>query len=45
MSIVDRFRSHRHSVRRARAIDRAIRSANSEAVRDEIRAMVQRQYR
>jgi hypothetical protein len=45
MSMIDRFRSHRQSVRRERAIERAIRSANSPAVQEEIRAMVQRQWR
>lgn len=44
MKMIDRYRSHREATRRARAIERAIRQANSPAVRDEIRIIAQRHY-
>lgn len=44
MKMIDRFRSHREATRRARAIERAIRQANSPAVRDELRVMAQRYF-
>jgi septum formation topological specificity factor MinE len=44
MSMFDRFRNRRDSARRARAIERALRSANSPAVRNEILAIAQRHY-
>lgn len=45
MSMIDRYRSHRDAARRARAIERALRSTSSPAVADEIRAAAMRQYR
>ncbi|GAB3151417.1 hypothetical protein GCM10027290_40620 [Micromonospora sonneratiae] len=45
MSMIDRIRNHRNAARRARAIERALRSTNSPAVRNEILAIAQRQYR
>jgi hypothetical protein len=45
MSMIDRFRDRRTAARRTRAIERALRSANSPGVRDEILAIAQRQYR
>lgn len=44
MKMIDRYRSHRDATRRARAIERALREANSPAVRDEIRIIAQRHY-
>jgi hypothetical protein len=44
MKMFDRYRSRREATRRARAIEHALRSANSPAVRDEIRIMAQRQF-
>ncbi|MEV4627452.1 hypothetical protein AB0J90_14285 [Micromonospora sp. NPDC049523] len=44
MSMIDKFRSRRDAARRARAIERALRSANSPAVRDEILTIAQRYY-
>lgn len=45
MTMIDRLRSRRDANRRARAIERALRSANSPAVRDELIAIAQRQFR
>jgi hypothetical protein len=45
MSMIDRFRSRRDAARRTRAIERALRATNSPAVRDEILAIAQRQFR
>ncbi|MDG4794825.1 hypothetical protein [Micromonospora sp. WMMD1082] len=42
MSMIERIRSRRDASRRARAIERALRSASSPAVRDEILAIAQR---
>ncbi|MER5456996.1 MULTISPECIES: hypothetical protein [Micromonospora] len=42
MSMIERIRSRRDASRRARAIERALRSANSPAVRDEILVIAQR---
>ncbi|MEV6691198.1 hypothetical protein AB0M35_06980 [Micromonospora sp. NPDC051196] len=42
MSMIERIRSRRDANRRARAIERALRSASSPAVRDEILAIAQR---
>jgi hypothetical protein len=42
MTMIDRYRSRRDAARRARAIERALRSANSPAVREEILAIAQR---
>jgi hypothetical protein len=42
MSMIDRLRSRRHAARRARAIERALRSANTPAVREEIQAIARR---
>jgi hypothetical protein len=44
MTMINRFRSRRDAARRARAIERALRSANTPAVRDEILAAAQRFY-
>lgn len=44
MSMIDRFRTRRDAARRTRAIERALRSANSPAVREEILVMAQRYY-
>lgn len=44
MKMIDRYRSHRDAARQARAIERALRAANSPAVRDEIRIIAQRYY-
>jgi hypothetical protein len=44
MSMIDRLRSRRHAARRARAIERALRSANTPAVREEILAIARRHY-
>ncbi|MGW0435161.1 hypothetical protein ACWDV4_21805 [Micromonospora sp. NPDC003197] len=45
MSMMNRLRNRRDAARRARAIERALRSTNSPAVRNEILAIAQRQYR
>ncbi|HEX5541410.1 MAG TPA: hypothetical protein VFX60_07585 [Micromonospora sp.] len=45
MSMIDRFRARRQAARRTRAIESALRSATSPAVRDEILAAAQRYYR
>jgi hypothetical protein len=45
MSMMDRLRARRNASRNARAIDRALREATSPAVRAEILAAAQRQYR
>jgi hypothetical protein len=42
MSMIDRYRHRRDANRRARAIQRALSSANSPAVRAEILAIAQR---
>ncbi|GAB3853735.1 hypothetical protein ACN26Z_02830 [Verrucosispora sp. WMMD703] len=42
MSMIERIRNRRDASRRARAIERALRSASSPAVRDEILAIAQR---
>jgi hypothetical protein len=44
MSMINRLRSRRDAARRTRAIENALRAANSPAVREEIRAMAQRYY-
>jgi hypothetical protein len=45
MSMISRLRSRRDAARRARAIDRALRSATTPATRDEILMAAQRQFR
>ncbi|MEH0827474.1 MULTISPECIES: hypothetical protein [Micromonospora] len=42
MSMIERIRTRRDATRRARAIEHALRSANSPAVREEILAIAQR---
>ncbi|MET7948064.1 hypothetical protein [Micromonospora sp. NPDC005324] len=42
MSMIERIRNHRDATRRARAIEHALRSANSPAVREEILVIAQR---
>ncbi|WFF07916.1 hypothetical protein O7622_04885 [Micromonospora sp. WMMD1076] len=42
MSIIERIRTRRDANRRARAIEHALRSANSPAVREELLAIAQR---
>jgi len=42
MSMLTRFRDRRAATRRARALERALRSAQSPAVRDEILAIASR---
>jgi hypothetical protein len=42
MSMIKRIRSRREANRRARAIEHALRSANSPAVREELLAIAQR---
>ncbi|MEV0154171.1 hypothetical protein AB0H57_10585 [Micromonospora sp. NPDC050686] len=42
MSMIDRIRTRRDANRRARAIEHALRSANSPAVREELLAIAQR---
>ncbi len=42
MSMIERIRTRRDANRRARAIERALRSANSPAVREELLAIAQR---
>lgn len=44
MTMIDRFRSRRDANRRARTIDRALRSATTPAMRDEILTIAQRYY-
>jgi hypothetical protein len=44
MSMIERFRSHREAARRTRAIERALRAANTPAARDEILVIAQRHY-
>jgi hypothetical protein len=44
MSMMNRLRNRRDAARRARAIERALNSTRSEAVRDEIRAIATRQF-
>jgi hypothetical protein len=44
MSMIDRYRSRRDAARQARAIERALRSASSHAVREEILTIAQRHY-
>lgn len=44
MSMLSRFRKRRDHARRARAIERALRSATTPAVRDEIVIAAQRYY-
>lgn len=44
MTMLDRIRSRRRVARRNRAIERALQSANSPAVRDEIVVIAQRYY-
>ncbi|MER7888980.1 hypothetical protein AB0C04_01515 [Micromonospora sp. NPDC048909] len=42
MSMIERIRTRRDATRRARAIEHALRSANSPAVREELLAIAQR---
>ncbi|MFD6638404.1 hypothetical protein ACFWDN_21590 [Micromonospora chalcea] len=42
MSMIERIRTRRVANRRARAIEHALRSANSPAVREELLAIAQR---
>ena len=42
--MINRYRSRRAATRRARAIERALNSTNSAAVRAEILAIAQREY-
>ena len=42
--MIDRYRHRRDAARRARAIDRALRQANTPALRDEILAITDRYY-
>lgn len=42
MSMIERIRNHRDATRRARAIQHALRSANTPAVREEILVIAQR---
>jgi hypothetical protein len=44
MTMIDRYRNRRDAARRARAIERALRTATSPAVRDEILTIAQRYY-
>lgn len=44
MSMINRIRSRRDAARRTRAIERALRSASTPAVRDEILTIAQRYY-
>jgi hypothetical protein len=44
MSMMNRLRTRRDTVRRARAIERALNSTKSPAVRDEILAIATRQF-
>lgn len=44
MSMIDRYRRNREAARRSRAIDRALRSANTPAMREEILAVADRYY-
>ncbi|MEU5903607.1 hypothetical protein [Micromonospora sp. NPDC047527] len=45
MSMIERIRNHRDAARRARAIEHALRSANSPSVRDELLVIAQRHIR
>jgi hypothetical protein len=42
MSMIERFRSRRSATRTARAIERALRSAPTQALREEIMIIAQR---
>ena len=42
MSMIERLRDRRHAARRHRAIERALRAANTPAVRQEILAIARR---
>lgn len=44
MSMLNRLRNRRNSVRSARAIERALRATSSRSVRDEILIAAQRYY-
>ncbi|MDQ0367867.1 hypothetical protein [Catenuloplanes indicus] len=44
MSMISRIRAARETARRNRAIERALRSANTPALRDEILTIAQRHY-
>ena len=44
MSMIERLRERRHAARRTRAIERALRSAKTPSVRDEILAIASRYY-
>jgi septum formation topological specificity factor MinE len=44
MTMFERFRSRRNAARHARDLERALRSANSQAVREEILAIAQRYH-
>jgi hypothetical protein len=44
-TMLDRYRSHRQQLRRARALERALSETNSPAVRAEIIAISQRSQR
>ncbi|HEX6967595.1 MAG TPA: hypothetical protein VF174_02025 [Micromonosporaceae bacterium] len=44
MKVIERFRARREVARRNHAIQRALREANSPAVREEILAIAQRYY-
>jgi hypothetical protein len=44
MTMIDRLRGRRDAARRARDIERALRSAKSPSVRDEILAIATRYY-
>lgn len=44
MRIMDRIRARREAARRAHAIQKALRQAKSESVREEILAIAQRYY-
>ncbi|HEX8629117.1 MAG TPA: hypothetical protein VF755_13195 [Catenuloplanes sp.] len=44
MTMIDRFRSRREAARRAHTINRALRSASTPQMRDEILLIAQRYY-
>ena len=44
MSMIGRLRNRRHAARRARAIQRALHSASTPAMREEILAIARRHY-
>lgn len=44
MSMIERIRTRRDATRRTRAIQRALRSASTPAMRDEILSIAQRYY-